>query len=746
MLCTTIMSLVLADLDTVAPTNQLCSGITEPLGLLTFLPKRDSATDCTSSWTCGLAISPALDLAVEQINNSSNILPCHKLELLYRETGCEAIAEAVVGLTSGLFYEHGSTIVGGLGPMCYQDSKVISSITSRTDYQLVVLHNAALPFISDHTRLPNSLSILGSSHALVSLSQLLLKESGWHNIAILFESDHLFYNLLKREFISSLDNQINMRYVSTVSSNFYPLRDLWRSKARIVFVYASLKHARNILCLAYHMGLVYPGYQWVFVGHYFSELTENHVLVDHHGIRFSCTTTQLSTVALNRALLLSYQLSTDSRDSLQPTNLTLNDFLSLYRKRVDDYNMKYHKDHLLATQWAHSMYDAVWAWAVVLDSVLSNVTITNFHVYNGTYLDLGKAILNKFYSIDFQGVSGYINFNSMSGSISRRTNMYLVVDGREKHIAYNNGTEAKLLGEFETVPDLVKVVNLPHKGIVGIFLAIQSLIFFLVVVLHAVTFLHRNSKHIKASSPKLIHVAFLGEYIFILTMFLYTTSRAKVYSSSEGAILCRVLWTWLLPLTFTLKMGIIILRTWRLYRIFKHYLNPGKLISNPALLTILLLMLLIDIIFSTIWTLAEPLQFGFSEYEDKDNPTNELLIEQGCKSEYFFLWVGLAFTYKIFLLKVMAVLACLTHSIRNQTFSTSALRIFTYIFSAVFIIGFSYYYFLLSFADSSNHEDFICLCVLFIILAIIFLVFVVIPPIYPLLQNVVKSKMKTCFN
>ena len=192
-----------------------------------------------------------------------------------------------------------------------------------------------------------------------------------------------------------------------------------------------------------------------------------------------------------------------------------------------------------------------------------------------------------------------------------------------------------------------------------------------------------------------------------------------------------MVWMWLLPLGFTMPFGIVILRTWRLYRIFKHYLNPGRLISNSALLTILLGMLLIDILFAVVWTAVEPMQF---ELVDIGGITNELVLDQSCNTKYIFVWVGIGYSYKITLLWIMALLAFLTRNIPNQTFATDSLRIFSYLCITLFMIGLSHYYFFLLFTDDSTN-DFITLSVVFNILTVIFLLFVIIPPILPLLQG-----------
>ena len=61
-----------------------------------------------------------------------------------------------------------------------------------------------------------------------------------------------------------------------------------------------------------------------------------------------------------------------------------------------------------------------------------------------------------------------------------------------------------------TVPALKRAVGLPHSGIVGFFLATHCVELLVVVVVHFFTLKYRDTKFVKASSPKLIQPAFVG--------------------------------------------------------------------------------------------------------------------------------------------------------------------------------------------------------------------------------------------
>ena len=124
-----------------------------------------------------------------------------------------------------------------------------------------------------------------------------------------------------------------------------------------------------------------------------------------------------------------------------------------------------------------------------------------------------------------------------------------------------------------------------------------------------------------------------------------------------------------------------------MYRIF----NPGKFMSNRALLTILSFMIFFDMLITIIWTISDPFQFQFVEYKVKNGQTYDIIIDQGCILAHGIehLWIGTVLTYKISLLVVIIVLSVLTHQIPNQSFSTTLLLVFSYVYFILFVIEFS---------------------------------------------------------
>jgi hypothetical protein len=521
------------------PTADECSGPT-PLQLLVLLPSANGSTQSMESlgqypsWHNAL---PVIEIAVEQINNRSDFLPCHKLELVHKEAGCEITTDTLEGLTSGMFPSEGKEaqkIVGIIGPLCTRSSVQVSSITNHhPEMRAILLHGSGSPKLANRTDFPYSLGILGSTQSLVDLLLKLMHESGWGDISVLYDMDQLYYNAIMKTFIASVDKTVGVTYLSAFTRTHYPLDEVLSSRLRIVFVFASLEDTKRIMCLVHHMNLGYPKYQWVLVSQWVGDFVSMDVTFNYSTKEYNCSFNDLE--ALEGTFFVNYQMSTTTHANLFQ-NITFDEFLGLYKQKVDKYNSEHQKAlDVSPSRWDYPLYDAVWAWAMVLNKLIMVDNIKgNLQFGNHSF---SKAALHEFYLLDFQGISGRINFNVNTGFIYRTANLYQTISGNERLLAYSNGTEAVTLHHFTTVPDRKRVVGLPHAGIVGFFLATHCAMLVTVVTIHVFTFMCNNTKFVKASSPKLIQPAFIGAYIHILAMFLNSIFFTTELSPLVGGII-----------------------------------------------------------------------------------------------------------------------------------------------------------------------------------------------------------------
>ena len=676
------------------------------IAVLLPMPNRQALFD--PSWNEGDKVLPSLFLAMDQINNRTELLPCHRLELVPVDGGCDIASTTAVGTAMGLLDRDERRVVGIVGAGCSSSSIQVGHVVNQPQIQLVHIHGGGTPLLSDRNTYINSLGILGSTQSFVRLSVELMKKNEWHNIAILFESGRVYYRSTKDAFLEELKNieyNVNVQFESPVYSTFYPLDGVRISLSRIIFLFTALNHTQRILCLAYKLGLFHPAYQWVIISHRLYDIankdsTEN-ITFTYDRKEYSCSPAAIANMVMHGTFLINYQLSlNDSLTDLERprlANTTFAEFLKLYDERAMMNNVS-------STIWAYYFYDAVWAWARVLDRMMKKFGSEIYDDFQYGNQTIANLTLEEFYASDFkfEGMSGSISFNKNSGFYDRTFNLYQVVNGNEVHVSYSNGSTITAVNGVTpiVVSDIVRADTSVNLVLIVFFEILQLFLLIVIAILHILTVRYREEKSVKASSPKLTHFAFAGAYFFLIGLIMFLFLRVRMNAAEVSGPICHTVWVWLFPISLTLILGMVALRTWRLYRIFTHYLNPGKLLSNKALITMLIVLLSIDIIIAVVWTAIDRRELRITTDTIQIDRASELVVIRECRSRYDRVWLSIALSYKLSLLVVMVFLTLLTRRIPNKTFATTTLRVFSYTFSVVFVIGLVLYFFFLFFASA----------------------------------------------
>ena len=346
------------------------------LKLLTILPHGDilSSPLLGPSWDQDMVdhLSSILDLLVERINEDPHLLPCYELELVYRKGGCDE--RFLESLVSGLFPQDRSKVVGILGTGCSVSAIEAVKLASRPEVRLVVVHNGGSQMLENYD---NSIGILGSPISLIDLSLALIKKNDWHNVHILYESDHQYYLEMKSSFLNRLtQNGVTTAVVSPLYSFFYPLSEIRSSRVRIVFLLSSLEHSRRMLCLAYHMELVYPAYQWIILTHTLSDImtsesSEHNFTFSYNNHSYTCTGGNLIE-AVEKTFLISFHSFTVNQTSLYEEIRWNN---NTYTEKAGSYLF-------------YSFYDALYAWVSVLHSLTEVYPNNEFMYANNSLVEM----------------------------------------------------------------------------------------------------------------------------------------------------------------------------------------------------------------------------------------------------------------------------------------------------------------------------------------------------------------------
>ena len=719
------------------------------LYLLTILPYPVSGPVEQPSWLEGMNVLPAAYLAVDMINQRDDLLPGYSLELINEDGGCHLADRARISFVRRIIAERGQRpVVGIIGPACSASTLAVSALSSHPDIAIVNLHLAGTPSLENRKDFAYSFGLLGSSYSLVRAMAELMRVDNWTRIAALYDEEFLStYQELEMDLVKLVPNA-DLAFTSAVYDTYFPLSDIVSLNIRIIVVLTGPDFARKIMCLAAHDQVAYPRYQWVWMGRNISEFNET-VQFHYESRQYTCPNELLQSI-LFRSIFVNYVL--DRRDGqLTKSHITYSDFRDMYNERLTLYSgnktmfltPESPQTVLETNEYATVVFDAVWAIALALSKVAPffNLTVYGKELGQVEQSNMIRDILN---STEFEGVSGHINFNSSNGYTERRlevgqglaNNTYVMV-------GYVEGVKLNIVTAPVLVPDEFRSqgLQLVSGAVASFFSAITVLLVSITIAVHVYTTKHSEHPSVKAQSPKLNQISYCGFYLFSLGTILFTVLKAVRMSPDSYGALCQVMWPWVYSISATVFFAPICARTWRLYRIFIHYLNPGSLISDKVLLGFVGFCIFIDVVLATVWTAVDPYQ---GEYIADTNRDGDYYSRLSCDCQYTAAWISTMYFLKVILLLKAATLSLLTRKISKERiktkylqierFKTTYLRIFVYLFSLVWINGMPLYTFL-SFQGLDIHADYVvllmmCNTVLFLALLIVFL-----PPVYPLLKE-----------
>ncbi|XP_064384067.1 gamma-aminobutyric acid type B receptor subunit 1-like [Halichondria panicea] len=702
----------------------------QTLYILTLLPYPYINPLFDPSWVEGPQVSLALEIAKEDINNQLATLPGYQIELIGGDCGCEYVDRAYEAIGSTTYYPGVSKMpIGIIGPGCSSSSLSVSSLTNREALSLVNVHGGGSPLLSDRINLPYSLGTLGSAEAFANVTIKLMDMNNWHRIGILFNEFRQFYSSTAQslhDIISS--NSTLSSYLSPVyDSTYIPLSEIMQQGIRINILFTPVRTTRQVLCLALHRGVVYPAYQWIVTSNTFEDIAQNVNFELDHQV-YNCSEAEMRQTALNRVSFINYRLShiNESAPSTYSKH-SFKEYDALFRKRLQEQN----NTNITYSVWTTYFYDTLWAWAVVLDRVSTrepNMDLTQFRYGNTSLSDM---VLEEFYGLNFEGVSGRIKFNNDSGFLNRVISVFQAKDGNVTEVGYFEGVHFIVKEDLDAIEG-----EFPNKnfnigpGVFAVLFIVTVLELVILITLHVLTIKYRFSQSVKASSPKLSQITFIGCYLLILTLFLYIFRRYLLLDDYTSVFLCNLTWAWLLPISFTLAYGTVAVRTWRLHRIFTHYLNPGRFIADHYLVAFVFILLGVDVLLGTLWMAIDPQQLDTKTvHQDVSN-----FVVRRCRDNSYWSY-GLVFGYRGVLIVIVLVLTFLTRNIQNQSFRTKTLRVLVYLSSLTMVVGFVLFYLFIFHGSPLSHGPTAFILLTFHGVLLLFIALICLPPLIPKLRE-----------
>ncbi|XP_073258670.1 gamma-aminobutyric acid type B receptor subunit 2-like [Porites lutea] len=581
------------------------------------------------------ALIPILEMALDHVNNNSNILADYQLKFVWRDSKCESGAGILAMLELVNTPPHKIIF---LGPGC---SVATTPVAEAAPYWQAVQigYSTSSPLFSDKKKFPLYFRT-STSETMENPSRLaLLKHFKWKKVALIVQNLDI-YVLTKEDLVPMLEES-NITIIATASFKNDPSSSvkyvLKNRDARIIIGLMYEDKFRKAMCTAYKEGLYGSKYVWLIVGWYNEDWWKKRDV--------ECEGEQLIEAADNMIETLPLPLSTSRKPTI--SNRTAEQLKSEYKQRLRSLNYNYNS-------YAAFTYDAAWSVALMLNKSISLLREKNKTLENMTYRDVegARIMRNLLFQTDFWGMSGHVTFDDNG---NRQTLVQITQNrrGSKKVVATFDVSEKKLNiynDSFEweggRVPvdgiTIIQTLSQDSPGVTTVFyvLACVGVLFCLGCLL--LNFIYRKHRYIRMSSPKFNNLTVVG------CLLCYVEVLISAYSSSslatQDSSLCYVS-TWLLSIGFTLAFGGIFVKTWRVYKIFTNNQMKreiGKL-SNVSLLLRLCAGWLIDVIILSVWAAIDPFgiklqQIGEKVYDDGDDVEEQLQIYR-CTSRYHMTWV-----------------------------------------------------------------------------------------------------------
>ena len=587
-----------------------------------------------------------------QLASESNVSTA-ALQLEFRDLHTPSCAEqepvAIHTLTDELFRK-GTNVTVIVGPSCTDSAYAISRLTSRREVPILHLHTSPMP-ARLASSLDSSFAVLGPVELLADASIALLQHSNWSRVMAFYQDTDTNMNCIFEQFqekLAETNSTDRLGHFSIVHSRnvHNPLRYALSNHAiRVLYLMLDRERAREILCQGYHLRAVYPAYQWVLL-----HATPEDILSTTQDVYTdtgeTCDRSDLL-VVLDQALFLGYHVGGTGRGE-----------------------------------------------GIGRDQ--SNVTA--HHSNTTAYHDALKLLLGGLRRLESEGLSLRESLRQEEIAVDRQIVLRQLRDNTSTIVARYDTADQNLTLSQENEPNLIpsnftRISNAVSQEFFYVTLALLATQVLITVVLQTLTIYYRRRKCIRATSPKIQQLAYVGTYLVISAILIYSLQKSQVIEDTVYARLCVVYHT-VNFLGYTLLLSILCIKAWRLYRIFNHFQDPGHLLSDGKLVVVTLSMLLVTVIICTLWgAVGRPVRTEVPLRVDFERRVE--IVRDNCRTRYLLLWFVLVYAYLGILLLTATGLSITVNASApkyQKQFRRNEVTLLAYLIVVTLIVGLPTYY------------------------------------------------------
>ena len=717
------------------------------LYFLSMLPYADPEPALNPVIALGADLFPAVLLAVDHVNNRSDVLGDYRIQVIEADGGCDISSKALISLTSQLYHTE-KQVVGIIGPACSDSAQAVGAVINRGELALCSIHLGSSYLLEDRNTYKYTVGMAESSLAYTDFLLFLINELRWTQVAFLYHAESLIDYSVFVNFERRSKNETELVFSDYTNSIHIPLEAVRNSLTRVIFTSLRPNIADMVLCMAYHKKMLYPTYQWILIASigFPGGIGEVHFKYAPENREYSCSYDEM--VVASEAVISFVGADDDSITSDTTTTasgLTKVEIITIYRNAWATYNNQQKQAAPVEDVYVHLAYDSVWALALAMNSSLALLQEKNSSFFEYTYgkPEVSEVILDQLYQLDFSGLSGVVDIDPSTGFRNVPRPFFQYRNGSITKIG--NRVVAQPIYGFNLSQKLISVdsefrVEKIHVelGLAVTFVLIIVLTGILVASLHVLNSVYGDYKTIKASSSRLNHFAYIGCYSVLFALLLYTVVETIDLGSvnpTVTSVLCNAL-PWFTSIGFSLIFGTVMLKTLRIYIIFTKMKRMQRVnytyLKDPVMSAFIVSLLVIDILFCTLWCSVDPLKYGSETRINVEDATQE--VEEFCTSDFYTLWIGLIALYEGTLIAFAVFLAILSQKVHMKEFHTNHVITLAYLFFFVAGIG-TAVLFITTILNVNVNVSYTVLCLTVTSLVYLCWFFLFLPPIFPLLKE-----------
>uniref|UniRef100_A0A1A8JEV8 Gamma-aminobutyric acid (GABA) B receptor, 1b n=1 Tax=Nothobranchius kuhntae TaxID=321403 RepID=A0A1A8JEV8_NOTKU len=621
----------------------------------------------SGGWPGGQACLPSAQMALDLVNNRSDILPDYELELIHYDSMCDP-GEATK-LLYDLLYTEPIKIV--LMPGCSSVSTLVAE-AARMWNLIVLSYGSSSPALSNRQRFPTFFRTHPSATLHNPTRVQLFKKWKWTRIATIQQTTEVFTSTLDdlEQRVKEAGIEISVRQ-SFLTDPAVAVKNLKRQDARIIVGLFYETEARKVFCEVFKEKLYGKKYVWFLIGWY----ADNWFKIKDPAI--NCTVENMTEAVEGHVTTEIVMLNPETVRGV--SNMTSQEFLGSLMSRLGGKN----PEETGGFQEAPLAYDAVWALALALNKTVAPLKARGRRLedFNYNNHDITAEIYRALNTSSFEGVSGQVVFDAQ-GSRMAMTLIEQLQGGSYKKIGYYDSSQKNLswFGNDVWIGDrppadrtvVIEEYRLLSQKLFAAVSVFAGLGILLGIICLTFNIYNGNVRYIQNSQPYLNNMTAVGCMMALAAVFPLGIDRHHV-DRPQFPVVCQFR-LWLLGLGFSVAYGSMFTKIWWVHTLFtkkdekkerkKQPLEPWKLYATVGVL------LAIDFLSLMIWQIVDPLHITVEKFT-KEAPKEDLdvLIQpllEHCSSEKMNTWLGVVYGYKGLLLLLGIFLAYETKSVSTE--------------------------------------------------------------------------------